>query len=242
MYLSNFGCIMFSKALLKICITTSVLLGASFSFAANAYTLTEKVATKHFALYEVILGKGEVYDSSLKNIIANDVARKGKYQATAAIFDTGSKGLSGTIADPMLGVITAENYSQNASSNITFDDNAKHATYAGIYLTFKQFSTLADNKNLSQLISELVSFPLVISQVPLEMVSKNYRGELFYTTDSRALIFDFAPIDSVYYTKAQMAKVKKDCKVNLLAIADRTVNRLPFFISAHGAVNDILCN
>ena len=150
--------------------------------------------------------------------------------------------MSGTIAEPMLGVITAENYSQNASSNITFDDNAKHATYAGIYLTFKQFSTLADNKNLSQLISELVSFPLVISQVPLEMVSKNYRGELFYTTDSRALIFDFAPIDSVYYTKAQMAKVKKDCKVNLLAIADRTVNRFPFFISAHGAVNDILCN
>ena len=41
---------MFSKALLKICITTTVLLGASFSFAANAYTLTEKVATKHFAL------------------------------------------------------------------------------------------------------------------------------------------------------------------------------------------------
>lgn len=67
---------MFSKALLKICITTSVLLGASFSFAANAYTLTEKFATKHYALYEVILGKGEVYDSSLKNIIANDVARK----------------------------------------------------------------------------------------------------------------------------------------------------------------------
>ena len=100
---------MFSKALLKISITTSILLGASFSFATNAYTLTEKVATKHFALYEVILGKGEVYDSSLKNIIANDVARKGKYQATAAIFDTGSKGLSGTIAEPMLGVITADN-------------------------------------------------------------------------------------------------------------------------------------
>ena len=66
MYLSNFGCIMFSKALLKICITTSILLGASFSFATNAYTLTEKVATKHFALYEVILGKGEVSQNDLR--------------------------------------------------------------------------------------------------------------------------------------------------------------------------------
>lgn len=232
---------MFSKSFLRSCFAASLLLGVCLSFTAHAYTLTEKVTTNHFGLYEVILGKGEVYDTSLKNIIASDVSRKGKYQATAAVFDNGSKGLSGTIAEPMLGVITAENYAQNTSSNITFDDNAKHATYAGIYLTFEQFSSIADNKNLSKLISELVSFPLVVSQVPVEMVSKNYRGELFYTTDCRALIFDFAPIDSVYYTRAQMEKVKRNCKVNLLAIPDRTVNRLPFFISAHGAVNDILC-
>lgn len=232
---------MFSKTLLKICVTATMLLGANFSSTASAYTLTEKIDTQHFALYEVILGNGEEYNSSLKNIIANDVAKKNKYQATAAVFSNGSKGLSGTIGEPMLGVITAENYAQNVSSNITFDDNAKHATYAGIYLTFEQFSSIADNKNLSKLISELVSFPLVISQVPLEMVSKNYRGELFYTTDSRSLVFDFAPIDSVYYTKEQIAKVKKNCRVNILAIADRTVNRIPFFISAHGAVNDILC-
>ena len=59
-----------------------------------------------------------------------------------------------------------------------------------------------------------------------------------YTTSIAAITLD----KEVILNEKIILKVKKDCKVNLLAIADRTVNRLPFFISAHGAVNDILCN
>ena len=127
-------------------------------------------------------------------------------------------------------------------SGIEFDDNAKNATYAGIYLTFKQLAKIADNKTLNTLIEELVQLPLLITDVPVSLVSKNYRDDLYYTAVDRAVLLDFAPIDSLFYTQNKLASLKDNkCKITILAMTDRTVLRVPYFISAHGAVNDIKC-
>lgn len=208
---------------------------------ANAYTINEKFGTEHFALYEVILGKGEVYDNNLKQIIASDSASRNKFQTSTAVFSFGSQGLSGTIKEPMLGIITTENYSQSPKANFSYDDSAKNATFAGIYLTFEQLSKIADNRNLNSLILELVKMPLLLSNVPVSMVSKNFKGDLYYTIDSKAMVIDFAPIDSIFYKKEKLEELKSNCKINMLMIADRSVSHVPFFISGHGAVNDIYC-
>ncbi|MGN1281121.1 MAG: hypothetical protein ACI4UM_04380 [Succinivibrio sp.] len=214
---------------------------AAFVCTANAYTIKEKFGTEHFALYEVILGKGEVYDNNLKQIIASDSASRNKFQTSTAVFEFGSVGLNGTIKEPMLGIITTENYSLGPKATFSYDDNAKNATFAGIYLTFEQLSKIADNRNVNALVLELVKLPLLLSNVPVSMVSKNYRGDLYYTVDSKAVVIDFAPIDSIFYKKDKLENLKANCRINMLLIADRSISHVPFFISAHGAVNDISC-
>lgn len=208
-----------------------------------AYTLNEKFSTNHYAVYEVILGKDEVYGDELKNIIAKDASSKNKFQTTSVIFPYQSPGLNSTIKESVLGIITTENYDSKKSPKILFDDNAKNATYAGIYLTFKQLAKIADNKTLNTLIEELVQLPLLITDVPVSLVSKNYRDDLYYTAVDRAVLLDFAPIDSLFYTQNKLASLKDNkCKITILAMTDRTVLRVPYFISAHGALNDIKCN
>lgn len=209
----------------------------------HAYALTSMFETKHYGVYEVILEDVENYDGNMKEIISRDIASKKKYQSTAAIFSHNSKGMQGSIKEPMLGIITTERYDTTKKASITFDDNAKNATYAGIYMTYNQLSKMADNKNLSQLVSELVKLPLVLSEVPVSLVSKNFKQEIYYTTQNRSFVIDFEALDSIFYTKDEIYNVRKqkDCKLNLLVIADRTINQIPFFIGSHGAVNDIVC-
>lgn len=240
MYLNlSLRCLMFTKFLSKLLVTCAI---ASSFTSVYAYELNEKFSTKHFAVYEVVLGKNEVFNESLKYIIAKDAASHNKYQTTSVVFPYRTQGLNSTINEPVLGIITTESYEGKNKTNIAYDDSAKTASYAGIYMTFKQLSKIADNKSSRLLIEELVNVPMVISDIPLSIVSKNFNKNLFYTASSNALVFDFQVIDSVYYKMDKLEKVNADkCTVSVLAIADRSVIRTPYFISAHGAVNNINC-
>jgi hypothetical protein len=226
---------------LKSIITASSAFILLMANSAFAYTMTPKFETKHYAVYEVILGKGEDYNSDLKNIISKDIATRGKFQATAAVFPFNSDGLKGTIKEPMLGMITSENYNGKTTVNINIDDKAKFATYAGIYIGFNQLSRIADNKGLDALSEELTKMPLVIYDVPVTKISEDYKGQLFYIASNSAVLIDFNVIDSIYYDAKKLRDVSNKCRVNILTMTDRFIETIPFYMAAHGAVNDIVC-
>lgn len=208
---------------------------------ANAYTIEPRFETQHYGVYQVILGKGEVYGISLKQIIAKDLSSKKKFQATAAVYPTGSAAMNGTIKEPTVGIITTENYDGSKSVTVNLNDKAKNSSYVGIYLNFKQLKKIADNRTVNSLAAELAQMPLVLEEVPVDVVSKDFRGNLFYTAATGAVIFDFNVIDSLYYDKKKLESVTDKCKVNVLSLPDRHTNESPLFIAGHGAVNDIMC-
>ncbi len=213
-----------------------------FSLSSQAYQLNPKFETTHYGVYEVILDSVEKYDDSLRNIIARDLAVKKKFQSTAAVFKAGSKGLSGTINEPVLGIITTENYDGSDKINAAYNNHANNASSAGIYVTAKQLSKIADNRSINPLMSELIQMPLLITDMDITLKSRNYRNQVFYTHASKALIIDFEAMDSVYYKKEEYRdKISDKCKVNVLAIVDRALDHVPYFVSAHGAVNNIDC-
>lgn len=228
---------MFLKSITTATIAFTLLIANS----AFAYNITPKFETKHYAVYEVLLGKNEEYNSVLKNIISKDIATRGKFQTTAAIFPYGSAGLKSTIKEDMLGMITSENYDGKTTVNISIDDKAKFATYAGIYIGFKQLSRIVDNRSLDALSVELTKIPLVIYDVPVTKVSEDYTGQLFFTATNSAVLLDFKVIDSIYYDSTKLRSVTNKCKVNILTMTDRFIETVPFYMSAHGAVNDIIC-
>ncbi len=223
-------------------LATLIITIASFALGtANAYVIKTKFETKNYAVYEVTLGKGEYYGTALKKIIAKDVASRGKFQTTTAVYPMNSKGMSGNIKEELNGIITTENYSRSADVTVNFNDLAKYSSYVGIYLSFKQFKKIADNRTVNSLAAELAQMPLILEDVPVDISGKDFKGKLYYTTASGALIIDFQVIDSIFYDKKKLESVDSKCKVNILAIADRYTDSTPFFIAAHGAVNDIMC-
>ncbi|MBQ4245568.1 MAG: hypothetical protein II733_00250, partial [Succinivibrio sp.] len=159
-----------------------------FSLSSQAYQLNPKFETTHYGVYEVILDSVEKYDDSLRNIIARDLAVKKKFQSTAAVFKAGSKGLSGTINEPVLGIITTENYDGSDKINAAYNNHANNASSAGIYVTAKQLSKIADNRSVNPLLSELIQMPLLITDMDITLKSRNYRNQVFYTHASKALI------------------------------------------------------
>lgn len=208
-----------------------------------AYTTNPKFLTNHYAIFEITLGPDEEYGVPLKNIIAQEAISHSKYQSTSIIFPYQSPGLESTIKESALGVITTENYDKSKNAKVTIDDGAKYATYAGIYITFEQLKRIVDNRSTVGLIAELVQMPLIITDLKVDMVSKNFKGDLFYTSSNNAILLDFQAIDSLYYTSSKMASLKNGkCKVSVLAITDRSVAQIPYYIAAHGAVNDIKCS
>ena len=76
--------------------------------SANAYILTEKFVTEHYGVYEAILGKTEIYNDNLEQIIIKDMADRKKFQTTTIVFSNTSNGLSSTIKEPAVSVITTE--------------------------------------------------------------------------------------------------------------------------------------
>lgn len=212
------------------------------SLSARSYQLNTKFETKHYGVYEALLEGGETYNESIRTIIAKDVAQKKKFQSTVAVFTQGSKGLNSTIKEPVLGIITTENYDGSDKVNASYNNHANTASAVGIYVTAKQLSKIADNRSLNPLLSELIQMPLLITEMDITLKSRNYQNKVFYTYASRALIVDLEVIDSVYYTKEEYRdKITDKCKVNVLAVADRALDHVPYFIAAHGAVNHIEC-
>ncbi len=209
--------------------------------SANAYKIESRFETKHYGVYQVMLNKGEVYGNGLKQIIAKDLGNRKKFQATAAVYPADSAGMNGTIKEPTIGVITTENYDSSSQITVNIDDKVKTSSYVGIFINFKQLSKIADNRTVNSLVAELGQMPLVLEGVPVQVVSKDYKGNLFYTSSTGALVLDFNVIDSLYYNKKKLESVTDKCTVNLLALPDRHTEDAPFFISAHGAVNDIIC-
>jgi len=213
-----------------------------FTNQALAYNIKTKFETKHYAVFQVILGRSEVYGTNLKKIIAKDVAGRGKFQTTTAIYPDGSKGLDGTISEKVIGIITTENYDRKPQVTVNFNDRAKNSAYVGIYMNFKQLSKIADNRSLSTLASELAQVPLVLEDVPISVVSSDFSGKTIYTASSGAMILDFMVVDSLYYDKKKLAAATDKCRVNLLVITDRFTDFSPFFMGGHGAVNDLMCD
>ncbi|MGN0903007.1 MAG: hypothetical protein ACI4M9_06965 [Succinivibrio sp.] len=228
-----------SKGLFKFLLGTAAFLGICSD--ASAYLMDAKFKTDNYAVYEVILSKSETYSSELKHIIAKDLVAQKKFQTTAIVFPYNTQGLKGTIKEEALGVITTEQYNKANPATVLFDDKANAATYAGIYLTYSQLSKIADNRTVNSLVTELAKMPLVITDMPVTMVSKDFSGKLFYTISTGSIVLDFQPIDSLYYKKDQLKDVTNKCTISILAIADRTLGFYPYFIAAHGAVNDIKC-
>ena len=224
------------KSFITMCVCAFCSIGV-----ANAYKIEARFETQHYGVYQVILGKGEVYGISLKQIIAKDLSSRKKFQATAAVYPFESAGMNGTIKEPTVGVITTENYDGSSSVTVNLNDKAKNSSYVGIYLNFKQLSKIADNRTVNSLASELAQMPLVLEGVPVDVVSKDFRGNLYYTAATGAVILDFNVIDSLYYDKKKLESVTDKCTVNILSLPDRHTNESPLFIAGHGAVNDIIC-
>ncbi|SKA64104.1 hypothetical protein [Succinivibrio dextrinosolvens] len=225
------------KSFITMCVCAFYTIGSAY-----AYTMEARFETQHYGVYQVILGKGEVYGVSLKQIIAKDLSQRKKFQSTAVVYPNGSAAMNGTIKEPTVGIITTENYDGSSSVTVNLNDNAKTSSYVGIYLNFKQLSKLADNRTVNSLASELAQMPLVLEGVPVDVVSKDFRGNLFYTAATGAVILDFNVIDSLYYDRKKLESVKPKCKVNILSLPDRSTNEFPLYIAGHGAVNDIICD
>ena len=213
-----------------------------FTNQALSYSIQTKFETKNYAVFQVILGRSEVYGPNLKKIIAKDVAGRGKFQTTTAIYPEGSKGMDATIREKLLGIITTENYDRKPQVTVNFNDKVKYSSYVGIYMNFKQLSKISDNRSLSTLASELAQVPLVLEDVPISVVSKDFNGKTIYTASSGAMILDFMVVDSLYYDKKKLEEATDKCRVNLLVITDRYTDFSPFFMGAHGAVNDLICD
>ncbi len=220
----------------------TVMFTAIFTItSAHAYTIESRFETKHYGVYQVKLGKGEVYAAGLKQIIAKDLGSRKKFQATAAVYPFGSAGMNGTIKEPVLGIITTENYDGAKTFTVNIEDKIKTSSYVGIFIKFKQLSKISDNRTVNSLTTELAQVPLVLEGVPVSTVSTDYNGKLFYIATAGSLVIDFNVIDSLFYKRKKLEEVTDKCTVNILAIPDRYTEDAPFFIAAHGAVNDIMC-
>ncbi len=221
------------------------LLTLVFAFSnAEAFQSRAAFETEHFAIYEVILEDYEQTSPEFWNrLIAEFTAEndlKNHYQSSVVVFPKGSAGFGGKINEPMLGSITIASYAEGPGQAV-YNDNEKYATFAGLNLNFKMLTNFVDNKLLNNLLNELPNLPLVVRDLPVTLKSTDYQNSLFITSANKAVILDLKVIDSVFYSKAQMAAVTEQCTVDALIIVDRMLPGIPLFISGHGALNNISC-
>lgn len=212
-----------------------------FATSSNAYVLTEKFVTEHYGVYEAILGKTEVYNDNLEQIMVKDMTDRNKFQTTTIVFSNTSKGLSSTIKEPAISIITTEQYNNTVPAKINISRNERYATYSGIFVTQKQLSEMANNRTMQPYLLELSKVPLVLSDLQTQNVSKNFENKIFVTTDIKGAVFDIQLIDSIFYSKEKMSELKGNCKISVLFITDRSTENYPFLFAGHGALNDIKC-
>lgn len=210
-----------------------------------AYDFKAKFQTKHFAVNEVILQKGEEADQNFLQILSKkiklDDIKNRRYQSTTVVFNYGSNGLDGNINEKVLATISVFNYERN-NPQIVINDKVKTATEAGLYMTYQFLVDMVDNRNLSTLIPELTGVPLVITQIPASQKSLDYQNNFYITSRSNALIMDINIIDSMYYTKDKwISNINPKCTVSVLGIVDRLSDGVPLFLGMHGALNNIQC-
>lgn len=212
-----------------------------YTASSNAYVLTEKFVTEHYGVYEAILGKTEIYNDNLEQIMIKDMTARKKFQTTTIVFNYSSKGLSSTIKEPAVSVITTEQYNNTIPATVNISKDNRYATYSGIFVTQKQLSEMANNKTMQPYFLELSKVPLVLSDLEVQSVSRNFENKLFITNDIKGAVFDIQLIDSIFYTKEKMNELKPNCKINVLFITDRATDNYPFMFAGHGALNDMKC-
>ena len=100
---------------------------------------------------------------------------------------------------------------------------------------------MANNKTMQPYLLELSKVPLVLSDLEVQSVSRNFENKLFITNDIKGAVFDIQLIDSIFYTKEKMNDLNSNCKINVLFITDRATDNYPFIFAGHGALNDMKC-
>lgn len=220
-------------------------LALGLSAPAFAYQSRTAFESPHFAIYEVILDAADTMeDPNLETKITVEFLAKtkeeGRYQTTTAIFPFGSKGLTGTINEPMLGSLTIAAY--GGEERYSFDETAKYAAFAGLALNMDMLKDFVDQKVLNNLIPELSRLPLLIKDIELERVGLDYNQTLIVDARNKAVIMDLSVIDSMFYSKEQMnTALTKGCKVDALVIIDRMLHGIPLFIHGRSSINYINC-
>lgn len=214
--------------------------------SVNAYTIEKSFISKNFAIFSVALDTYEKLDLSTQKLIQKEVSVRSQnanlLQTTAVIFPNNTKGLHSSIKEPTLGVITISNY--DGQNKVYANFNKGYATDVGLYLPYELLIALIDNKSTNNLVKELSGFPLVITDIPVDLKTYNYKNELYITSQNNAFILDLNIVDSVYYDKEDMKEnIKRGCTIDALTIMDRALfNNFPIFFAAHGSLNKINCN
>lgn len=227
--------------------TTSLCLGMlAFTHSAQAYEVKTAFKSEHFAVNQVILDENESLDGPTQSAIIGDIQTQNRLdklsQSSTVVFPAGSKGLTGKINTPILGVLTIANF-ETGKDRIFFNKKLKYSTDAGVYISYDQLLEMINQKTLNNLIPELKKFPVVFTNIPVQATGYDPTTKSFFITSlSDGVIIDLRVDDSVYYPKEQLYKIRKGCKVNALAFIDRLFDNIPLFISGRSAINYIDCS
>ena len=116
--LCSANCCIFSMKALSVFAAAMALI---YTASSNAYVLTEKFVTEHYGVYEAILGKTEIYNDNLEQIMIKDMTARKKFQTTTIVFNYSSKGLSSTIKEPAVSVITTEQYNNTIPATVNIN-------------------------------------------------------------------------------------------------------------------------
>ena len=230
------------ERLIRVCLIATIFCSVS----AHAYQLTTPFSSEHYAINQVILNSGEKFDDQLIQMIVNDEAvnlSDGRFQTTTAVFPQNSRGMSGSINEKLVGIISVTNYGAK-SNTVIVNDKARFATEIGIYFTLKQLTNMVDNRVIGKLLDELDKFPIVITDFEVMKKTIDYKKSLYYSFKNKAVIIDFNTIDSMFYDKKALNGVKKGCKLTIMGMPDRVLSEgePPLFMALHGAVNDVNCD
>ena len=233
------------KRLLTAALAVSAALAAGTP--APAYEFHTSFASDHYAVFEVILSEGDMQKEDMSTVLSNDIKgisiQSGKYQTTTAIFPPGSKGLqSPTLQEPLEGVITYVNYSENPdNASIVYNDKVKYTSNVGIYMSSEMLRSISDNMSANKILRELRQVPLVLTGMKVSISAEDYSKTRYLTIKNKAFIIDFKLIDSVYYPKEEFQNIKPNCVVELMGFADRLHYEFPLFMGMHGVLNSYTC-
>ena len=219
-------------------------LACLFANSASAFVISTPFKTTHYAVNQVMLGENEDFSPTLQRQIEKSIKTQdtGKFQTTTIVFPAGSNGLAGKINEKAAAVIYYADYEGQGNGEFRVIKDNCYAAQAGISISAEQLKAIIDNRTINVLLQELPSLPLLFSDIPVSMVSRDFQKNLYYTSKNRAYLIDLRVLDSLYYTPRQLGNVRADCKISFLGIADRAVHtELPYFLSLHGTINDIKC-